>query len=153
MYLFKIRFPALPSTYPSTLPLLCWTFYRYSRHFELVFSNIPNWRKMVNNSYARSNSQHHVSIHRWFKIYFLLLKRYECVWFKLLEFIRYKYLTIYDMLGNIVSTLVSENQNSGSKSVQWDAKNNQGEPVSAGVYLYKIQAGDFSQTKKMIQLK
>ena len=38
-------------------------------------------------------------------------------------------------------------------SVQWDATNNQGEPVSAGVYLYKIQAGDFSQTKKMILLK
>ncbi|MBT5782468.1 MAG: T9SS type A sorting domain-containing protein, partial [Candidatus Marinimicrobia bacterium] len=62
-------------------------------------------------------------------------------------------LTIYDMLGNVVNNLVNENQNSGSKSVQWDAKNNQGEPVSAGVYLYKIQAGAFSQTKKMILLK
>ena len=63
------------------------------------------------------------------------------------------YVTVYDMLGNIVKNLVNKNQNSGSKSVQWDATNNQGESVSAGVYLYKIQAGDFSQTKKMILLK
>ena len=62
-------------------------------------------------------------------------------------------LTIYDMLGNIVSTLVSENQNSGSKSVQWDATNDQGDLVSAGVYLYNIQVGNHSQTKKMILLK
>ena len=60
---------------------------------------------------------------------------------------------VYDMLGNVVNNLINKNQNSGSKSVQWDATNNQGEPVSAGVYLYKIQAGEFSQTKKMILLK
>jgi len=62
-------------------------------------------------------------------------------------------ITIYDMLGNIVNNLVNTNQSSGYKSVQWDATNNQGEPVSAGVYLYKIQAGDFADTKKMILLK
>jgi len=62
-------------------------------------------------------------------------------------------IAVYDILGNLVFYLVNKNQSSGSKSVQWDAKNNQGEPVSAGVYLYKIQAGDFSQTKKMILLK
>ena len=62
-------------------------------------------------------------------------------------------LTIYDMLGNIVSTLVNENQNSGSKSVQWDATNDQGDLVSAGVYLYNIQVGYHNQTKKMILLK
>ena len=60
---------------------------------------------------------------------------------------------IYDMLGNMVNTLVNANQSSGYKSVQWNATNNQGEPVSAGVYLYKIQAGDFVDTKKMILLK
>ena len=61
--------------------------------------------------------------------------------------------TIYDMLGNVVSNLINANQSSGYKSIQWDATNNQGEPVSAGVYLYKIQAGDFVDTKKMILLK
>ena len=62
-------------------------------------------------------------------------------------------ITIYDMLGNVVYDLVNTNQSYGYKSIQWNATNNQGEPVSAGVYLYKIQAGDFVDTKKMILLK
>ena len=62
-------------------------------------------------------------------------------------------ITIYDMLGNVVNNLVNTNQSPGYKSIQWNATNNQGEPVSAGVYLYKIQAGDFVDTKKMILLK
>jgi len=57
------------------------------------------------------------------------------------------------MLGNVAYDLVNANESPGHKSVQWDAINNQGEPVSAGVYLYKIQAGDFVDTKKMILLK
>ena len=61
--------------------------------------------------------------------------------------------TIYDMLGNVVNNLINANQLSGYESIQWDATNNQGKTVSAGVYLYKIQAGDFIDTKKMILLK
>ena len=57
------------------------------------------------------------------------------------------------MLGNVVNNLNNANQSSGYKSLQWNATNNQGEPVSAGVYLYKIQAGDFVDNKKMILLK
>ena len=57
------------------------------------------------------------------------------------------------MLGNVVYNLVNANEPPGYKSVQWNATNNQGEPVSAGVYLYKIKAGDFVDTKKMILLK
>ena len=62
-------------------------------------------------------------------------------------------ITIYDMLGNVVNNLVNTNQSSGYKSVQWDATNNQGQPVSAGIYLYSIEANSFRQTKKMILLK
>ena len=62
-------------------------------------------------------------------------------------------ITIYDMLGNDINKLVESKQTSGFKSVQWNATNNFGEPVSAGVYLYSITAGDFRQTKKMILLK
>ena len=62
-------------------------------------------------------------------------------------------ITIYDMLGNVINNLVNTNQSSGYKSVQWNATNIQGQPVSAGVYLYSIEAGDFRQTKKMILLK
>ena len=61
--------------------------------------------------------------------------------------------TVYDLLGNVVKNLINANQSSGYKSLQWDATNNQGEPVSAGIYLYKIQADDFIDTKKMILLK
>ena len=57
------------------------------------------------------------------------------------------------MLGNVINQLVNEVQNSGYKSIRWNATNNQGQPVSAGVYLYSIEAGDFRQTKKMILLK
>jgi len=60
---------------------------------------------------------------------------------------------VYDMLGNVVNNLVNANQSSGYKSVQWNATNNTGQSVSAGVYLYKIQAGDFVDAKKMILLK
>ncbi len=62
-------------------------------------------------------------------------------------------ITIYDMLGNVVNNLVNQNQRRGYKSVQWNATNNEGQPVSAGVYLYTIQAGQFRQTKKMVLLK
>ena len=57
------------------------------------------------------------------------------------------------MLGNVVNNLVNANESPGYKSIQWDATNNKGEPVSSGVYLYKIQAGNFVDTKKMILLK
>ncbi len=46
------------------------------------------------------------------------------------------------MLGNVVNNLVNTNQSSGYKSIQWDATNNQGQPVSAGVYLYSLEAGN-----------
>ena len=62
-------------------------------------------------------------------------------------------ITIYDMLGNVINQLVNEVQNSGHKSIQWNATNNQGQPVSAGVYLYSIEAGEFRQNRKMILLK
>ena len=57
------------------------------------------------------------------------------------------------MLGNLVNNLVSQKQIAGYKSVQWNATNNKGQPVPAGLYLYTIQAGEFTQTKKMVLLK
>jgi hypothetical protein len=60
---------------------------------------------------------------------------------------------IYDMLGRQVKTLLNQTQDAGFKSVIWNATNNYGKPVSAGVYLYQIQAGEFVKTKKMVLLK
>ena len=62
-------------------------------------------------------------------------------------------ITIYDLLGNTVRELVNQKENSGFKSIKWDATNHYGESVSGGVYLYSIEAGDFIQAKKMILLK
>jgi flagellar hook assembly protein FlgD len=62
-------------------------------------------------------------------------------------------ITIYDMLGRQVRTLISQTQNAGYKSVIWDATNDYGKPVTAGVYIYQIQAVGFIQTKKMVLLK
>ena len=60
---------------------------------------------------------------------------------------------VYDMSGNQVKTLINDEHKAGSRSVQWNATNNQGQPVSAGVYVYTIEAGDFIDTRKMILLK
>ena len=60
---------------------------------------------------------------------------------------------IYDMIGNKVRTVVNQTQDAGIKSYQWNATNDLGQPVSAGMYLYTIKAGDFRQTKKMVLLK
>ena len=62
-------------------------------------------------------------------------------------------ITIYDMLGNVVKNLLNINQLSGHKSVQWNATNNQDQSVSAGIYIYSIEAKGFRQTKKMIIVK
>ncbi len=60
----------------------------------------------------------------------------------------YVKLTIYDMLGREVTTLVSEEKAAGSYKVKFDATS-----LSSGVYLYRIQAGNFVNTKKLILLK
>ena len=62
-------------------------------------------------------------------------------------------ITVYDMIGRVVKTMVNSQQNSGFKSVQWNATNDKGAPVSAGLYLYMIHAGEYISTKKMVLLK
>jgi len=62
-------------------------------------------------------------------------------------------ITIYDIMGRIVRTLINSQQNAGFKSIQWNATNDAGSPLSAGLYLYKIQADNFVQTRKMVLLK
>ena len=61
--------------------------------------------------------------------------------------------TIYDIYGNKIDQLVNGYNDSGYRSVQWDATNSQGKLVSAGVYLYSITGDGFKQTKKMLLVK
>jgi hypothetical protein len=64
------------------------------------------------------------------------------------------YLAIYDLMGRKVNTLVSSKiQRAGYHHVTWNATNDLGQSVAAGMYIYTIQSGKFRQTKKMILLK
>ncbi|MCI0448283.1 MAG: T9SS type A sorting domain-containing protein [Chlorobi bacterium] len=64
-------------------------------------------------------------------------------------------LTVYDALGREIASLVNDELNPGTYEVDWDASNYPpgGGQVPSGVYFYKLVAGDFTQTKKMILLK
>jgi len=62
-------------------------------------------------------------------------------------------LKVFDILGQEVKVLVNEAQQAGSYQIQWDGTNATGARVSSGVYFYRIQAGDFVNTKKMLLLK
>jgi hypothetical protein len=60
---------------------------------------------------------------------------------------------IYDLMGRKIRTLMNSEKNAGFKTLQWNATNDRNEPVSAGLYLYTIQAGEFRKTRKMVLLK
>jgi hypothetical protein len=62
-------------------------------------------------------------------------------------------ITIYDIMGRSIRSLVKSRQTAGYRLVRWDATNDKGESVSAGMYFYTIQAEDFRRAKKMVLLK
>ena len=62
-------------------------------------------------------------------------------------------ISIYDITGRLVRTLVNEFQSPGYRTITWNATNDMGRPVSAGMYIYSIHAGDFIQNRKMILMK
>jgi len=61
--------------------------------------------------------------------------------------------TVYNVLGNHVATLINQYQEAGEYSVRWNGWNATGEHVGAGVYFYRVSAGEYEQTKKMVLLK
>jgi len=63
-------------------------------------------------------------------------------------------LKIYNVAGQLVKTLVDgEQMGAGLHVVRWDGRNNNGEEVASGIYFYKMSAGDFHATKKMVVTK
>ena len=60
---------------------------------------------------------------------------------------------IYDLNGRRVAELVNNYQNAGTYEVTWNGKNDSGVQVASGTYIYKIEAGNFNQVKKMVLLK
>lgn len=62
-------------------------------------------------------------------------------------------LSIYNLLGQKIKMLVDEQQDAGSYDTIWDGKDDSGKEMTAGFYIYKLQAGSFSDMKKMLFVK
>jgi hypothetical protein len=62
-------------------------------------------------------------------------------------------LKVYNTLGQEVRTLVNEDQTAGFKEIMWDGKSNTGSVVPTGLYIYRIQAGNFVKSNKMMLVK
>ena len=62
-------------------------------------------------------------------------------------------LTVYNMVGQKVNVLENNIQTAGSHTVQWNGTDLSGRPVSSGVYLYTLESGNFTMTKKMILMR
>tara|TARA_B110000046_G_scaffold43704_1_gene48710 strand:- start:101 stop:2245 length:2145 start_codon:yes stop_codon:yes gene_type:complete len=62
-------------------------------------------------------------------------------------------IAVYDMSGRLVKGLLNGYQNAGYNSIQWNATNNQGQSVSAGMYICIIKIGSYNTSKKMLLLK
>jgi hypothetical protein len=62
-------------------------------------------------------------------------------------------LTVYTSLGQEVRTLIDDVQEVGAYTIRWDGRDSVGRQVASGVYFYRMHAGDFSDTKRMMLLK
>ena len=62
-------------------------------------------------------------------------------------------IVIYNIMGQRVVTLVNKNFSAGSHEVLWDGRNDMNQPVSSGVYLVKMTAGEFSAFKKLVLIR
>ncbi len=61
--------------------------------------------------------------------------------------------TIFNLLGEKIVTLVDKAQTPGSYTVTWDGKDRSGHRVSSGIYVYRLQSGQFSTSKRMVFIK
>ena len=62
-------------------------------------------------------------------------------------------IAVYNIVGQRVTTLIEEEMSAGAHTVGWDGHDASGRAVATGVYLYRFQAGEQIQTKKMLLLK
>ncbi len=62
-------------------------------------------------------------------------------------------ITIYDLTGRRVLELLNETREAGSYTAKWSGRNQSGGQVASGLYIYQIQAGQFTQSRKMLFMK
>ncbi len=62
-------------------------------------------------------------------------------------------LSVFDVSGRLIRTLVNENNDSGFHAVRWDGRDGRGNPVGSGIYFSRIQAGSYVETKRMVLLR
>ena len=62
-------------------------------------------------------------------------------------------LNVYNLKGQLVRSLVNENQNAGRYRVVFDGRDEKGNPLASGIYLYRFTAGDYSHTRKMMLME
>ena len=62
-------------------------------------------------------------------------------------------LNIYNVLGKKVSTLINNSMNPGRHKVEWNAKDNEGNPVASGIYFYELNTPSFTSRKKMLLIR
>ncbi|MCJ7498179.1 MAG: T9SS type A sorting domain-containing protein, partial [candidate division Zixibacteria bacterium] len=62
-------------------------------------------------------------------------------------------LKIYNLLGQWIKTMVNERQTPGEHSVIWYGEDENGREVSSGIYFYRLEAGNFKLTRRMVLLK
>jgi len=62
-------------------------------------------------------------------------------------------LEIYDLMGRRVRTLVDSERDTGVHEIRWDGRNESGSLMASGLYIYRIRAGKFESSKKMLLVR
>jgi len=73
--------------------------------------------------------------------------------FDLAQTSSFVYLEIFNMKGQKVKQLFNDQLSAGQHTIVWNGLDDEGKSVTSGVYFYKLEAGNFEQTKKMILMK
>jgi len=110
-----------------------WLINPYTDVIEIDNPKLPNNYELLQNYPNPFNSETHIE--------FSISKR------------SYVVLEIYNIIGQIVKTLADNELSAGHKYVLWDGTDNSGQPVSSGVYIYRISANSFTQELKMVLIK
>lgn len=62
-------------------------------------------------------------------------------------------LSVFDLQGQLVTTLLRERVSAGQHDITWNGRDNRGRTVPSGVYFYRLQANDFSETRRMVLVR